>query len=349
MAAMHFLLLFFIHILVQPPKTVAKVHAIIVFGDSSVDTGNNNYIPTIAKCDFEPYGRDFPGGTPTGRFCNGRLPPDFLSESFGLKPTIPAYLDPTYNISDFASGVCFASAATGYDNATADILKVIPLWKELEYYKEYQDKLKAYLGDDKAKEILREALYTISLGTNDFIENYYTIPGGRRKQFTINQYQDFLIGIADNFFKQLYRLGARKISLTGVAPMGCLPMQRTTNFQDAHGCNEEYNNVALQFNGKLGKLVAKLNKELPGSKLVFTDGYYILLEIITIPSKFGFEVADVGCCGTGTFEAGILCNRDTPFTCTDATKFVFWDSIHPSEKTNKIISDYLQMYLKGFH
>ncbi|KAH7578442.1 hypothetical protein ACOSQ2_000299 [Xanthoceras sorbifolium] len=123
MAAMHFLLLFFIHILVQPPKTVAKVHAIIVFGDSSVDTGNNNYIPTIAKCDFEPYGRDFPGGTPTGRFCNGRLPPDFLSESFGLKPAIPAYLDPMYNISDFASGVCFASAATGYDNATADILK----------------------------------------------------------------------------------------------------------------------------------------------------------------------------------------------------------------------------------
>lgn len=100
----------------------AKVPALIVFGDSSVDTGNNNVIPTVLKSNFLPYGRDFEGGRPTGRFCNGRVPPDFISEAFGLKPTIPAYLDPTYNISDFASGVCFASAGTGYDIATSRVL-----------------------------------------------------------------------------------------------------------------------------------------------------------------------------------------------------------------------------------
>lgn len=103
-------------------KSEAKISAVIVFGDSSVDSGNNNFIPTIARGNFEPYGRDFPGGQPTGRFSNGRIPPDFISEAFGLKPTIPACLDPAYNISDFASGVCFASAGTGYDNATSDVL-----------------------------------------------------------------------------------------------------------------------------------------------------------------------------------------------------------------------------------
>lgn len=292
----------------------AKVPAIIVFGDSSVDTGNNNYIPTIARCDFQPYGRDFPGGLPTGRFCNGRLPPDFLSESFGLKPIVPAYLDPMYDISYFATGVCFASAATGYDNATADILvslkitilyplnrflfllflmftlqKVIPLWRELEFYKDYQQKLRGYLGVEKANEVLGEALYTLSLGTNDFIENYYTIPGGRQSQFTIQQYQDFLLGIAENFLRQLYDLGARKISVTGIPPMGCLPALRTTNFLDHHdcGCNEDYNNVASEFNGKLNNLVAKLNKELPGFRVVFADGYHILLQLIKKPSRFG--------------------------------------------------------------
>ncbi|KAK6238519.1 hypothetical protein QUC31_003988 [Theobroma cacao] len=150
MALMNIPWIFFVQILVLASKSEAKVSAIIAFGDSFVDSGNNNYIPTIAKCNFEPYGRDFPGGTPTGRFCNGCLPPDFISEGFGLKPIIPAYLGPTLNISDFASGVCFASAATGYDNATADVLKVIPLWKEVECYKEYQKKLRAYLGDKKA-------------------------------------------------------------------------------------------------------------------------------------------------------------------------------------------------------
>lgn len=100
----------------------AKVPAIIVFGDSSVDAGNNNYIPTIGKSNFPPYGRDFEGGKPTGRFCNGRLSTDFISEAFGLKPLIPAYLDPTYSIKDFATGVTFASAGTGLDNVTSDLV-----------------------------------------------------------------------------------------------------------------------------------------------------------------------------------------------------------------------------------
>nr|BAK04466.1 predicted protein [Hordeum vulgare subsp. vulgare] len=68
------------------PTAVAaagKVPAIIVFGDSSVDTGNNNFIPTIARSNFWPYGRDFADGHPTGRFSNGRLATDFISEAFG--------------------------------------------------------------------------------------------------------------------------------------------------------------------------------------------------------------------------------------------------------------------------
>lgn len=100
----------------------AEVPAVIVFGDSSVDTGNNNELSTLLKSNFEPYGRDFFGGEPTGRFSNGRLPSDFISEALGLKPIVPAFLNPKYNIDDFATGVCFASAGTGYDNATSATL-----------------------------------------------------------------------------------------------------------------------------------------------------------------------------------------------------------------------------------
>ncbi|XVF81690.1 hypothetical protein PTKIN_Ptkin15bG0175600 [Pterospermum kingtungense] len=276
----------FIQILAMASISEAKVSAIIVFGDSSVDSGNNNYIPTIAKSNFEPYGRDFPGGRPTGRFSNGRLPPDFISEGFGLKPVVPAYLDPTLNISDFATGVCFASAATGYDNATADILKVIPLWKEVEYYKEYQKKLRTYLGDTKANWIISNALYVISIGTNDFVENYYALPQ-RQSQFTVQQYGDFLIGIAENFLRQLYSLGARRITLTGLPPMGCLPSERTSNLKNPLNCVEERNRVALEFNGKLKALMAKLNEELPGLKLFIADAYGLLLRLITRPSEYG--------------------------------------------------------------
>lgn len=99
-----------------------RVPAIIVFGDSSVDPGNNNVIPTLLKSNFRPYGRDFPGSLPTGRFCNGRIATDFISEALGIKPAIPAYLDPSFTINDFATGVSFASAGTGFDNDTSRVL-----------------------------------------------------------------------------------------------------------------------------------------------------------------------------------------------------------------------------------
>jgi phospholipase/lecithinase/hemolysin len=163
---------------------------------------------------------------------------------------------------------------------------VIPLWKEVEYYKDYQKKLKEYAGEEKANEIIREALYLVSIGTNDFLENYYIFPD-RKSQFTIRQYEDFLIGIARNFIQDLYGLGARKIALAGLPPMGCLPLERTINIMDFHGCVEGFNNLALDFNGKLEGLVAKLSKELPDLKLVFADIYSSLLQIITRPSKYG--------------------------------------------------------------
>ena len=52
--------------------------AVIAFGDSIVDQGTNNYINTVIKCNFPPYGLDFMGSTPTGRFSNAKTPLDLL-------------------------------------------------------------------------------------------------------------------------------------------------------------------------------------------------------------------------------------------------------------------------------
>lgn len=163
---------------------------------------------------------------------------------------------------------------------------MIPLWRQLEYYKEYQSKLRAYVGESKANQTISEALHMMSLGTNDFLENYYTFPG-RSSEYTPREYENFLAGIAENFIKRLYGLGARKISLGGLPPMGCLPLERTTNFVGGNECIPSYNNIALEFNSKLKKLTMKLNKELPEIRVVFSNPYPILLSIITTPSKYG--------------------------------------------------------------
>ncbi|CAL9105264.1 unnamed protein product [Musa acuminata var. zebrina] len=316
----------------------ARVPALIVFGDSTVDAGNNNQIQTVLKSNFSPYGRDIAGGRPTGRFCNGRLATDFISEALGLPPLVPAYLDPDYGIKDFAQGVCFASAGTGLDNATSDVLSVIPLWQEVEYFKEYRRRLGRYVGKARAMHIIREAVYIVSIGTNDFLENYYSYVTGRFREFKVEEFEDFLIDRAADFLTAIYTVGARKISFTSLGAMGCLPLERTTNVLHGGDCIEEYNKVARDFNVKLQALIHRLCSSLPGLKLRYSPVYDGLLRIIQNPSAHGIENVAEGCCATGKFEMGYLCDQWNPLTCKDADEYIFWDAFHPTEKINRMMA-----------
>jgi hypothetical protein len=57
------------------------VPGLYIFGDSTVDCGNNNYLVTLARSDMPPYGRDFANHRPNGRFSNGKISVDYLGMS----------------------------------------------------------------------------------------------------------------------------------------------------------------------------------------------------------------------------------------------------------------------------
>ncbi|CAI0408732.1 unnamed protein product [Linum tenue] len=94
------------------PASAPLVPAFFVIGDSAVDCGTNNYLGTFARADRPPYGRDFDTGRPTGRFCNGRIPVDFLALRLGL-PFVPSYLGQKGTLADMIHGVNYASAGAG--------------------------------------------------------------------------------------------------------------------------------------------------------------------------------------------------------------------------------------------
>nr|CAD1840683.1 unnamed protein product [Ananas comosus var. bracteatus] len=219
------------------------------------------------------------------------------------------------------------------------IMSVIPLWKQVEFFKEYQTRLVSYLGVDSAKETISEAVYAISIATNDFIENYFAFTSTRFLEFTVDEYEDYLVGLTREFIIEIYNLGARKIGFTGMSAMGCLPMERSRNFMLE--CVQDYNKVARDFNTKVQAMCEELGATLPGIQLKVAQLYDYFLHIIQNPSLYGFENVEVGCCATGLFEMGFLCNQWSPFTCTDATKYAFWDAVHPTEKMSRIIADYL--------
>jgi len=164
---------------------------------------------------------------------------------------------------------------------------VIPLWKEVEYYEEYQRRLRVWLGPRRAAAVVRGALHVVSIGTNDFLENYFLLATGRFAEFTVPEFEDFLVAGARAFLARIHRLGARRVTFAGLAAIGCLPLERTTNALRGGGCVEEYNEVARSFNAKARAMVRGLRAELPGLKLAFVSVYESFLNLITDPAKYG--------------------------------------------------------------
>ncbi|KAK7261758.1 hypothetical protein RIF29_28077 [Crotalaria pallida] len=338
---MLFALLLFVLLVLGDAQDTTLVPAIITFGDSAVDVGNNDYLFTLFKANYPPYGRDFVNHKPTGRFCNGKLATDITAETLGFKSYAPAYLSPQASGNNLLIGANFASAASGYDEKAAILNHAIPLSQQLNYYKEYKSKLAKVAGTKKAASIINGALYILSAGSSDFVQNYYVNPL-INKILTPDQYSSNLVGAFSSFIKDLYKLGARKIGVTSLPPLGCLPAVRTLFGFHENGCVSRINNDAQGFNKKINSAVTSLQKQLPGLKIVVFDIYKPLFDLVQSPSKSGFAEARRGCCGTGTVETtSLLCNPKSIGTCPNATQYVFWDSVHPSQAANQVLADAL--------
>ncbi|KAL0292887.1 UNVERIFIED_CONTAM: GDSL esterase/lipase [Sesamum calycinum] len=116
------------------------VPALLLFGDSVVDVGNNNNLQTLVKANFLPYGRDFNTHKPTGRFSNGKLATDFTAEYLGFTSYQPAYLSQEARGRNILTGVNFASAASGHcslyqDPVYARDLSDSPVQMDYLYYR----------------------------------------------------------------------------------------------------------------------------------------------------------------------------------------------------------------------
>ncbi|XP_010536419.1 PREDICTED: GDSL esterase/lipase At1g20120-like [Tarenaya hassleriana] len=323
--------------------------ALLVFGDSIIDTGNNNDIMTVVKCNFRPYGINFPNGVATGRFSDGKVPSDILAELLGIKETLPAYLDPKLKPEDLLTGVVFGSGGSGFDPLTPVLLSVISMTNQLNYFQEYKERLKGMLGEEKANARIAESLFFVVAGSDDIVNTYYGFQT-RRFQYNLGDYTSFLADSATSFALQLHQYGARYIAIASLPPIGCLPSVRTIRGKFGRDCSKLLNFAAQLFNSKLSTKVDALSKTLPETKLVYIDVYTPMIQMVKFPEKYDFEVADKGCCGTGTVETVVLCNHFTSYVCRNVSAYLFWDSYHPTERAYRILTkELIDKYFTRFY
>ncbi|KAH7547011.1 hypothetical protein FEM48_Zijuj01G0261700 [Ziziphus jujuba var. spinosa] len=193
-----------------------KQAALFIFGDSQFDAGNNNYInTTTGKANYWPYGETF-FHYPTGRFCDGRLVPDFIVQ-YAKLPFIPPYLPPRNKL--FINGVNFASAGAG---ALAETRKgsVIDLETQLGYFKNISRVLKEKLGDTEAEALISKAVYLFSVGGNDYSFPFET-NSSVLYTYSVEQFVGQVIGNITQVIKEIYEVGGRKFGFPSMWPLGC--------------------------------------------------------------------------------------------------------------------------------
>lgn len=68
------------------------------------------------------------------------------------------------------------------------------MFRQLQYFQEYQTRLGELVGNDEAQRIVSDALVLITVGGNDFVNNYFLIPfSARSRQFLLPDYVTYLI------------------------------------------------------------------------------------------------------------------------------------------------------------
>ncbi|XP_020212793.1 GDSL esterase/lipase At5g33370 [Cajanus cajan] len=318
------------------PISEARPRPFFVFGDSLVDNGNNNYLQTIARANVPPYGIDYPTHAPTGRFSNGFNIPDFISQQLGAESTMP-YLSPELTRENLFVGANFASAGVGILNDTGDqFMNIIKMHRQIENFKEYQGRVGQLIGVSRTKRLVNEALILITVGGNDFVNNYFLVEStARSRQYQLPDYVNFLISRYRKHLQKLYNLGARRVIVTGTGPLGCAPAELARRGKNGE-CSAQLQRAATLYNPQLEQMILELNTKIGSDVFVAANTAQMHNDFIMNPQAYGFTTSKVACCGQGPYNGMGLCS---PFSnlCSNRNLHVFWDPFHPSEKANKLV------------
>ncbi|KAI3735561.1 hypothetical protein L6452_15067 [Arctium lappa] len=344
MASSKSLAMFCFLLLAMLTNVVLKVdaRAFFVFGDSLVDNGNNNFLATTARADNTPYGIDYPTKRPTGRFSNGLNIPDLISESIGAESTLP-YLSPALTGQKLLVGANFASAGVGVLNDTGvQFANIIRMPMQMAYLEQYKQRVSEIIGPQETERLITQSLTLMTLGGNDFVNNYYLVPfSARSRQFALPDYVVYVVSEYRKILKRLHELGLRRVLVTGTGPLGCVPAELAQRSRNGE-CSPDLQEASGLFNPQLQNMLDSLNREVGSTTFIGVNIRQSSIDFISNPEKYGFVTSKVACCGQGPYNGIGLCTPRSNL-CPNRDIYAFWDPFHPSEKANKIIVQQILM------
>ncbi|TVU23208.1 hypothetical protein EJB05_30175, partial [Eragrostis curvula] len=318
-----------------PPAPAAQAPAIFVFGDGTLDVGNNNEL-TGGEMGDAPhanhlyYGIDFPpGNNPTGRFSNGYNLADFIAMAVGFGMSPPAYAsfpNPGPTKMEGFTGVNYASAEAGIRMSTnADM--TIPLSAQVVNFNGTVAQLKVLLGGRKPlNQFLSKSFFLIGVGTMDLLPESNPFDPPTDDKTKVQRLMDMYAATLTS----LHGMGARKFGVINVGLIGCVPSVQGSSGHGG-GCDESMNRLAAEFNAALGPLLSGLAAKLPRFRYSLADFYGFSNATFANPSAAGFSNIISACC-----EGPCMPNSYFRAPCSNRKDYWFWDDGYMTEQAAKV-------------
>ncbi|CAI5460409.1 unnamed protein product [Closterium sp. Yama58-4] len=307
---------------VGPPQVFA-------FGDQYLDTGMTNHLESAGwKADVEPYGIGFKAAP--GRFCNGRLTIDLITEDMGSDYLMP------YITKSLVSkqGTSFATAGAG----TKPWINSNQTWSlqhQLEFFSQY-------VADRRAMKF-NTAVFVISIGTNDYLDAILGDGGDKAAADLVSSTTNAIVDAILVLFKTTR---ATKFVVYDLPPLGCIPAVRLAKglVSESAGCYEPANQIAADHNQALSMKLDKLRAAGVKDLILFrmSSGFENLL----LKDGTAFTSKLTPCCQGETPKGErISCGQTveeggknyTASVCDEPAKSVWWDDYNPTEAVNNAL------------
>ncbi|KAI7726026.1 hypothetical protein M8C21_025296 [Ambrosia artemisiifolia] len=208
--------------------------------------------------------------------------------------------------------------------------------QQLAYLEQYKQRVSEIIGQQETERLVSQSLTLMTLGGNDFVNNYYLVPfSARSRQFALADYVPYIVSEYRKILMRLYELGLRRVLVTGTGPLGCVPAELAQHSRNGE-CSEELNRASGLFNPQLQAMLDSLNQEIRSHTFIGVNIRQSSIDFISDPERYGFVTAKVACCGQGPYNGIGLCTPRSNL-CPNRDIYAFWDPFHPSERANRII------------
>ncbi|MEH6460431.1 SGNH/GDSL hydrolase family protein [Chitinimonas sp. JJ19] len=192
---------------------------------------------------------------------------------------------------------------------------------QVQSYKEYMQKAAAYRPE--------KTLFTVLIGGNDFV-NY-------------DRSVDQVIAGETSALQNLLNTGARNVLLLKLPDVSKAPVFKIKGNPALVAAK------VLDYNNRLDGMIASLRAQY-GSSLnirVF-DTYTLFNSVLNSPASYGMTNTTSSCLNINSDSSlNYLSSQSPRSECSNPDTFVFWDTLHPTTRTHKLLSENVAPFVRA--